>query len=175
MMTKEQFISKFNQNPDQKELIVTVLNGYDQVIIKPVSYAFEINSIKDVDFYLAYSSLLDLSCDNLDNLIDSINHYEDRLNKWKKDVISCFVYFKTNNMYDDRYYSFYSDWHKDLFGARPSRDHFNMDRNGRICKANLPILKEEFLTALKQHQNKQKEIDQKEEDTLEEEDIFEKE
>ena len=124
MYTTEQ-ITKILKDNHFAETVITCPDGVD-VVVKPCSYADKITDISQCDYFLCYGDLPWMGDDTVEKITRQINeHAKDlaELMDERKELRQFFDDHQANG-WDDDSWSWYSDWHKDLYGYRP---------HGRVC------------------------------------------
>ena len=119
MLTEKYLIEKFVENKFKPLEVVCPDNT--KVIIKPCGY--DINSISDVEYYLVEGDLPWLGGDNLTKIVEQLYNHEQLVlesDKEKEELKKYFEEYSKQGWPEDTF-SYYSDWHKDLYGFRPSK------------------------------------------------------
>lgn len=118
IITRESLISRWEKNGFE-EITVTCPDGAKATIV-PMSY-IDAKSVKDCDYFLVYCDLPWMGHENLDKVIDELNHHEDFVREAEADKRELRAYFDEHQKtgWDDESWGFYSDWHKDCYGYRP--------------------------------------------------------
>ena len=100
---------------------ITMPNG-DIVTISPCGYARQLNE-QNTEYYLVLSpSTSNLGGDTLAIIADQLAGYEKHLQEQAAEKVELRAFFDRNiatGNYDSDTWSFYSDWHKDVYGYRP--------------------------------------------------------
>lgn len=100
---------------------MTMSNG-DVITISPCSYAPVANE-QNTEYYLVFSpSTPNLGGDTLEIIAEQLASYERHLQERAAEKAKLRAYFDRNiaaGEYDAETWSFYSDWHKDIYGYRP--------------------------------------------------------
>ena len=129
MFTKEMIKNACEQHA-YNEFNVTMSNG-DVLTISPCTPWGVQPTIDNVEYWLVYGPLPWLGCDNIDQLLTQLNGYTALLaeaDEDKKKLKDFFEKHIQNQRPDDDTLSFYSDWHKDVFGFRPAYGTFGVHR-----------------------------------------------
>lgn len=95
------------------------------VWVTPCS-SVEISSIEDCEYFLCEGDLPYMGNSKLDKLVDSLNRHAELVAEAEAEKIKLRKFFERHEQdgWDDDSWSWYSDWHKDVYGFRP---------HGRVC------------------------------------------
>lgn len=121
MITEEYLIEQFTEsrwNPIE----VTCPDGA-KMYITPCAYEENISNVSQVEYFLVDGDLPWLGCDTITQLVHQINNHAEMViesEKEKKEVQEYYEKYSKLGWPDDSF-GFYSDWHKDVYGFRPSR------------------------------------------------------
>ena len=121
-LTVEQVIKAFEGN-GWNDTKFTCPDGA-KATVAPCGY--EIKSIKDCEYFLIYWDMPWGGEEKVEKLVETLNNHAKLAEEQEKDKASLHQYFRDNEKYGwtDDSWSFYSDWHKDVYGYRP---------HGRVC------------------------------------------
>lgn len=117
-----------NKNAPVIEIPITMENG-EEVLVVPSGYGdineyIRTDQIDMIDYWLVHSSELPyISDDKLDKICNNLANYMTLLAQNEEEKAECKKYYDENHEKEDFDWSFYSDWHKDLFGYRPDREY----------------------------------------------------
>lgn len=91
------------------------------VTVVPCFYVDEPKSFDDIDYYLVYGGLPWMGDDKLEKVINEINNYSKLVAESDAEKAKLRAYFDDHqkNGWSDESWSWYSDWHKDVYGYRP--------------------------------------------------------
>jgi len=118
IITRESLVSQWEKNGFGK-ITVTCPDGATATI-SPCFYG-EPKSVSDCEYFLVYCDLPWMGGSNLDKVIDELNRHEEFVMEAEADKAELRAYFNEHQEkgWDRESFSFYSDWHKDLYGYRP--------------------------------------------------------
>ena len=122
--TIESIIKAFEEN-HFKATTITCPDGVE-VVVTPCSYAEEITSVDQCDYFLVHGDMPWMGGSKLEDVVKEINDHArlaEELDNERKELRVFFDKHQTEGWNDDAW-SWYSDWHKDLYGYRP---------HGRVC------------------------------------------
>ena len=119
MVTRAQLEKAFKEN-GFKETRVVCPDGAE-AWVTPCSYATEITSTSQCDYFLVESDIPWLGGEKLEKVIADLNNHEELLKELNEERDRCKAFFDEHQAkgWDGESWSWYSDWHKDLFGYRP--------------------------------------------------------
>lgn len=122
MITEEYLIEKFIENK-WNPIDVTCPDGAN-LLITPCSQGSgnSISSISEVEYFLVDGDLPWLGGSNLSTIVSQINDHAEMVadsDREKKELREYYDKYAKDNWPEDSW-DFYSDWHKDLYGFRPS-------------------------------------------------------
>lgn len=143
LITREALISRWNEN-GWEDLTVTCPDGVS-VSIHPCSYV-DISKVEDCDYFLVEGDMPWMGGDNLDNVIAELNNHAELVKESNEAKAQLKEYYEKHERegWDEESYSFYSDWHKDLYGFRPRFDWAAHNRNLAEQKTNCRFTEEEL-------------------------------
>lgn len=103
-----------------KETVIRTPDGVD-VAVSPCYYGNGIPSRENVEYYLVYGDMPWMGCDSLEKLAKQLNEHANELAKLEAERAEIRAFFNEHQAsgWNDDSWSWYSDWHKDLFGYRP--------------------------------------------------------
>ena len=108
---------RFADNNFDEITIEMKCNG-DKITIVPCSYA-DIKSIKDIDYYLVNCRLPWAGSDDLMWVADFLANYDNKIKANEKSKKELRDYYNKYHNTPQMDWSWYSDWHKDVYGYRP--------------------------------------------------------
>ena len=97
-----------------------------RITIIPCSQVSEIKSLDDVEYFLVHGDMPWMGNSDLQKIVDDMNNHAKLLAEIEDEKTQLRAYFDQHqaNGWDDESWSWYSDWHKDVYGYRP---------HGRVC------------------------------------------
>lgn len=107
-----------------EETVIVCPDGARASVI-PCGYG-DIHKLSDCDYFLVYGDMPWMGGDKLEKVVDELNRHAELYAKQEEEKKKLREYFEAGQAdgwtnYD---WSWYSDWHKDLYGYRP---------HGRVC------------------------------------------
>ena len=110
-----------------KEIEITCPDG-TEIAISPCGYG-DVKSIDDVDCFLVYGDIPwmgGMDGKRIQKLVDEINNHAKMVEELENERKELRAYFEGGEAdgWTKHDWSWYSDWHKDLYGYRP---------HGRVC------------------------------------------
>lgn len=122
-------------NADMLEAILSMNNWNDTeiicpdgtpVVVSPCYYGDKAPVRSDIEYYLVHGDMPWMGCDTLEKLADELNKHAEHVASLNAERAELREYFNTHeaNGWSDDSWSWYSDWHKDLYGYRP---------HGHVC------------------------------------------
>ena len=123
--TAESMYDKMEENRFN-DTAFTLADG-SVAIVTPCYYGEGVPELEDIEYYLVHCKGLPwLSNSKLDRVADDFNKIFKLRNEADEDKIKLRKYFEEHEEkgWDDDSWSWYSDWHKDVYGFRP---------HGRVC------------------------------------------
>ena len=122
-LTVDRMVKEFEFN-FWGETIVKCPDGA-MATVTPCGYG-EINGIEDCDYFLVSWDIPWGGQDTIERLVAELNKHKELKEELDKDREQIRQYFNDHEKsgWDSDSWSFYSDWHKDLYGYRP---------HGRVC------------------------------------------
>ena len=133
MFTIQQ-IATICANNGFQQFSVTMTNGDKLIIIPCMGYA-DIKDMNNIEYWLVEGPLPYMGCDTVEKLVTQLNNYEklvQNANVEKEKLKKFFDEHISGKNADDNTQSFYSDWHKDVFGFRPRHNCFGIPRYNRF-------------------------------------------
>ncbi len=114
----------FSMN-EWKETEITCPDG-TVIAVSPCYYGEAPATREAIEYYLVYSDIPWNGCDSLEKLAKKINGHAEAVAELDKERKELRAYFEAHerNGWDSDSWSWYSDWHKDLYGYRP---------HGHVC------------------------------------------
>ena len=96
-----------------------------EAVVAPCCYYGE-KSIENCEYFLIYWDMPWGGEDTLEKLVKTLNRHEELAAEQEEDKVKIRKYFDKHQKdgWDEDSWSFYSDWHKDIFGFRP---------HGKVC------------------------------------------
>ena len=96
------------------------------VYVKPCSQCMTIKDFSEVEYYLVDGDLPWMGGNTLEKVLEQINGHSKLVAEQKNEEAEIRAYFDEHqkNGWSDESWSWYSDWHKDVYGYRP---------HGRVC------------------------------------------
>lgn len=118
LLTVEGLAAEFEAN-GWEETIVTCPDGATAKI-SPCCYYGEKN-LQNCEYFLLYWDIPWGGSDKIEKLVDQLNRHAELKKENDRDKEELRSYFEEHQAsgWDGESFSFYSDWHKDLFGYRP--------------------------------------------------------
>lgn len=104
-----------------KETTFRLLDG-TEIMITPCSYVRDITDISQCDYFLVDDPELPWAGgDKLSKVVNEMNNHVKLVDDLAEERAQLRAYFDKHqkNGWDDESFSWYSDWHKDLYGYRP--------------------------------------------------------
>lgn len=92
------------------------------VEVTPCFYGDTVDSVEQCDYFLVEDGILPwLGGSSLEKVLNDLNRHADLVAESDAEKKDLRVYFDKHqaNGWDDDSWSWYSDWHKDVFGYRP--------------------------------------------------------
>ena len=116
-LTVERMIKEFEFN-FWNDTTITCPDGA-KATIAPCGYNVE--KIEDCEYFLIYWDIPWGGEDTVEKLVATLNRHAELVAEQEQDKKKLLDYFTKHqkNGWDDDSWSFYSDWHKDVFGYRP--------------------------------------------------------
>lgn len=116
-LTVKQVIKAFEEN-EWKDTEIICPDG-TKAVVAPCGW--DIKRIEDCDFFLIYWDMPWGGEDKVEKLVETLNKHADLVAENEKDKAQLLQFFTDHQKigWDDGSWSFYSDWHKDIFGYRP--------------------------------------------------------
>ena len=122
-------------NADMLEAIFTMNNWGETeivcpdgtpVLVSPCYYGETATSRNDIEYYLVYADVPWMGANTIEKLANQLNKHGEYLAELTADRIEIRKFFDEHEQkgWDSDSWSFYSDWHKDLYGYRP---------HGHVC------------------------------------------
>lgn len=123
-LTKEKLIKVFDEN-GWEETDITCPDGA-KARVSPCCYGYDKKSLETCEYFLIYWDMPWGGEDNIDALVNTLNRHEELAQEQVKSEWEIYTYFTEHQAkgWDDDSWSFYSDWHKDVYGYRP---------HGKVC------------------------------------------
>lgn len=120
MITEKDLIEKFIE-ARWKKIEVTCPDNV-KLLITPCGYG-EISSVGDVDYFLVDGDLPWLGASNITQLVETINNHAELVIEQDNEKGDLQKFYEENieNNFSQENWNHYSDWHKDVYGYRPSR------------------------------------------------------
>ena len=89
--------------------------------VSPCSYVSEDKHLKDIDYFLIYWDLPWGGESTIEKLVETLNKHAELKAEQEVERDRVRAYFDKHQAegWTDDSWSFYSDWHKDVFGYRP--------------------------------------------------------
>lgn len=128
MFTKE-IITEYCHKFNFKEFQIHMDNG-DTLTITPCTYGPN-PTMDTIEYWLVYGPLPWMGANTLDELVNQLNRYETTLAEAAEEKIRLKKFFDEHidgKNADDDTQSYYSDWHKDVFGFRPRYNCYGIHR-----------------------------------------------
>ena len=124
--TVENLIAIFAAN-NWQEVEITCPDGAE-IVVNPCGYG-DVTGLYDVDCFLVYGDIPwmgGMGGDRISELVDQINGHAKLVDELNNDRAELRKYFEDGEAdgWTKHDWSFYSDWHKDLYGYRP---------HGHVC------------------------------------------
>ena len=121
MITEKDLIEKFIE-AKWKKIEVTCPDNV-KLHITPCGYD-EISSVGDVDYFLVDGDLPWLGASNITQLVETINNHAELVIEQDNEKKDLQKFYKENieNNFSQENWNVYSDWHKDVYGYRPSKN-----------------------------------------------------
>ena len=107
-----------------EETTITCPDGAE-VVVSPCFYG-ECNGIEDCDYFLVYADIPWMGGSDFAKVVEQINNHGKYVEELEKERNDLRAYFEEGEKegWKEHDWSFYSDWHKDLYGYRP---------HGHVC------------------------------------------
>jgi len=123
MLTETCVLNAFKENNFEDTTFICPDGA--EAVVAPCCYYGE-KSIENCEYFLIYWDMPWGGEDTLEKLVKTLNRHEELAAEQEEDKIKIRKYFDKHqaNGWDDESWSFYSDWHKDIYGYRP---------HGRVC------------------------------------------
>ena len=120
MITERDLIEKFIEARWEK-IEVTCPDNV-KLLITPCGYR-EISNVGDVDYFLVDGDLPWLGANNITQLVETINNHAELVIESDEEKKELQKFYEENieNNFSQENWNLYSDWHKDVYGHRPSR------------------------------------------------------
>lgn len=117
-------LTKILSDNGWKETAITCPDGAE-IVVSPCAYG-EVKGIESVEYFLVYSDVPWSGCETIDRLVEQINGHAQAVADLASEREELRKYFEGGEAdgWTQHDWSWYSDWHKDLYGYRP---------HGHVC------------------------------------------
>lgn len=122
--------NRFQKN-NWKPIQIQMKSTQETLLLTACSYCESITRLDDVEWILVEGSVCKYLGGLPEEVADRLARYDELIKENENDKNKCRLYFekyiKNKDTSTDEFqshYEFYSDWHKDIFGFRPSYDKF---------------------------------------------------
>lgn len=117
----DELVKRIMDNNFERISISMKCNG-DVIYITPCSMVPEITSFDDIEYFLIDCSLPWAGNDKIEKVADFIIDYQNRVDENEQEKIRLKEYYKKYHNTSKMDWSWYSDWHKDVYGYRPRHE-----------------------------------------------------